>query len=306
MEIEKINKNKCLACVKNRQCKNTAKVNGLCVLHSKKKNINLVLKKIDKYYENHLEKIVNIQKYIRKYLVFNLIKLRGPGTLNRNIINNDNDFVSYDDMKTISIDDIVTYKDEENFTFGYDIKSLKVLLETKQPNPYTQKPFNQIFINNTNKILNILEKRNKNLIIENEIPENPDLQIRQKCVEIFQKMDELKLYTQVKWFLDLSLDKLKKLYIEIEDIWNWRTMLSKEQKLNYTHNGKAFSMSKSFIKKINSKLKLQQILLEEFDRFLVEGKTQEDKVTSSYWILTGLTIVSTSVAEAMPNLVQSF
>lgn len=306
MEFDKIDKTKCLACVKNRQCKNGAKANGLCNIHLKKPNIQLVIKKIDNYYENHVKKIVTVQKYIRKFLIRHLLVLRGPGALTRKNINNDTDFVSYEDMKTIPIDDIITYQDEDNFLFGYDIKSIKVLLENNQPNPYTQKPFTSEFIMKANKIIDILESRHKNLTIVNEIPDDPEIQMRQKCVSIFQKMDELKLYTQVKWFLDLSLDKLKKLYIEIEDIWNWRAMLSNQQKLNYTNNGRAFTISKSFIKKINCKLKVQNILLDEFNRFLIQGKTQEDKVTSSYWILTGLTIVSPSAAEAMPNIVQSF
>lgn len=306
MEIDKIDKSKCLACVKNRQCKNGAKANGLCNIHLKKKNIKLVIKKINKSYENQLENILIIQKYIRRFLIKYILLLRGPGTLLRKNINNDNDFVSYEDMKTIPIDDIITYQDEDNFIFGYDIKSVKVLLENNQPNPYTQKSFTPEFIFKATKMIDILERRNKNLTIVNEIPDDPEIHMRQKCVAIFQKMDELKLYTQVKWFLDLSLDKLKKLYIEIEDIWNWRAMLTKQQKLNYTYNGKAFVTSKSFIKKLNCKLRLQNILLDEFDKFLIQGKTQEDKVTASYWILTGLTIVSPSAAEAMPNIVQSF
>ena len=38
----------------------------------------------------------------------------------------------------------------------------------------------------------------------------------------------------------LSIIRLKKLYIETEDIWNYRTMLTNEQKKKYTRDGKAF------------------------------------------------------------------
>ena len=118
-------------------------------------------------------------------------------------------------------------------------------------------------------------------------------------------MDELELYTQPRWFLELPLFRLRTLYAETEDIWNYRAMLTPQMKLNYTKNGKAFPWSISQINKITNKLALQNILLDEFHKFAFEGKTKEDCITSCYWILTGLTIVSPDAASGCPELVQS-
>ena len=41
-------------------------------------------------------------------------------------------------------------------------------------------------------------------------------------------------------------------------------------------------------------------------KLINEGKTKEDVVTSCYWILTALTMVSPNAAEGLPDLVQSY
>ena len=139
-----------------------------------------------------------------------------------------------------------------------------------------------------------------------KLPGDKKSLIKLKCIDVFQKMDSLKLYTQIKWFIDLNLNQLKKLYFEIEDIWNYRAMLNPSQKLNYITNGNAFLIQKGYIKKMLNIERLQTILLNEFNKFLTQGITDEDKTTAAYWILTGLTIVSPDAAYAMPNLVQVF
>ena len=129
--------------------------------------------------------------------------------------------------------------------------------------------------------------------------------MKNKCVKIFQRMDELELYTQPRWFLDLNIFNLKNLYMEIEDIWNYRAMLNNQMKLNYTTTGKAFLYSVQQLNRLDDKLKIQNIILNEFEKFAFEGKTKDDCITSCYWILTGLTIVSLDAASGCPELVLS-
>ena len=124
-------------------------------------------------------------------------------------------------------------------------------------------------------------------------------------MKIFQRFDDLEHYSQVDWFLNIPLNRLKKLYAEIEDIWNYRAMLTKNMQKKYVKDGKAFQHSVSSINKISNILKLQNILLDEFNKFAFEGQTKEDCITSTYWILTGLTLVSPDAAEGLPYLVQS-
>ena len=73
----------------------------------------------------------------------------------------------------------------------------------------------------------------------------------------------------------------------------------------YVFKGKAFSWPYTYIKSIVDKKLLQKILLYEFAKFAYQGKTKEDCITASYWILMGLTMVSPEAALGCPALVQS-
>ena len=76
-------------------------------------------------------------------------------------------------------------------------------------------------------------------------------------------------------------------------------------KKKFVTNGIAFNWPILYIKKITNKIKIQNILLKEFEKFIYQGTTKTDCITASYWILMGLTTVSPSAAAGCPALVQS-
>jgi hypothetical protein len=132
-----------------------------------------------------------------------------------------------------------------------------------------------------------------------------NLQIQQKCISIFQEMDKLKNYTKCKWLLELNLDSLKKLYKEMEDLWNYRLNLSNEEKKKYVSDGKLFTIEIYKIKKIKNKAKLSNIILNEFEKLVMGGQSFSDKSTACQWILSGLTLVHNDARETLPWLYQS-
>ena len=128
-------------------------------------------------------------------------------------------------------------------------------------------------------------------------------------VKVFHKFDMLDNYTDHLWFKNLSMIQLKKLYKECEDIWNYRAGLTQEAKKILVHNGIAFPHS---IHKIigmsdnhGTKLKLQSIILSEFEKLLDQGQTIGDRKTSAKLMITGLVAVSDDAAQAYPYLVWS-
>ena len=305
-------------------------------LKNKQKNFNQLFKyltiqnRTKKIYNSNIDKVLVISKSIRGYFIRKYNKLKGPGFLNNKIINNKTDFLNFVDIDKIRYNNLITYKDEQDFVYGFHLQSLlEYIKELKLKdnkivtiiNPYTREPFSDIFIKNlytlekynnknkktplvnninnlnNNNIIDILEKKYKN------VPAN--LKIKRLCVHIFQRMDDLELYTQASWFLNLGLFKLKKLYFYIEDIWRYRTGLTLLMRKNYVFKGKAFSWPYAYIKSIVDKYLLQKILLYEFAKFAYQGKTKEDCITASYWILMGLTMVSPEAALGCPALVQS-
>ena len=293
MRCQAINKN-------HKQCSRKCKSNNsVCGIHSKMKNVRLI------NYDN-IKYIIYIQSFIRRHLILKYVKLKGPYIFNKKKMHNETDFVSYDKLNDIPFEDLFTCQDKNGFYYCFNIKSLKKLLENNNVNPYTQNLFTNETIIRYTKIIIHLKKKKKNFNIDNELPLNINDRIKLNCVSLFQKMDKLNLYTQVNWFIDLNINQLKRLYYKLEDIWNFRLGLTSQQKKKYTNNGKAFITKPKDIKFIMDKNQLQNILLNEFSKLLTQGQTKEDVTTACYWILTGLTMVSSSAAESYPHLVQSY
>ena len=268
----------------------------------------------NKIYYDNIKKIHMISKIYRGYYIRKINNIRGPGFIKRTIINNSNDFLNFIDINNIPNNKLITYRDSKGFVYGFHIDSLlsyiKELDETSISNPYTREKFTKQFIDdvyildNYNKKICVHQKKNID-IIDTYNTLSPELKIKRLCVSIFQRMDELELYTQASWFLNLSLSKLKILYFLIEDIWNYRARLTPLLKKTFVTNGIAFNWPIMYIKQITDKIKIQNILLTEFEKFVYQGKTKSDCITASYWILMGLVSVSPSAASGCPALVQS-
>jgi len=254
--------------------------------------------------EPYTSQIIRLQSIIRGTQLRKRLILKGPGLFNRSIINNETDFLTLESIYKLDFSKFFSYTDKDGFIYAFSLESAKYILNSNMQNPYNRNIFSNECINRLGLLIQLEESIGRNLDIKEDIPISSYGKMKQNCIRIFQRMDELELYTQPRWFLDLSLSKLKTLYNEIEDIWNYRAMLTTESKQNYTKTGKAFQNKASINKVINIEL-LQNLLLVEFERFAFEGKTKEDCITSCYWILMGLTIVSPNAAIGCPELVQS-
>ena len=68
----------------------------------------------------------------------------------------------------------------------------------------------------------------------------------------------------VEWILDLSSSKLKRLYRELEDIWNYRANLSEEIKKSIVHpDGRLCVMPIYDYNNCSTRVELQEILANE-------------------------------------------
>ena len=254
------------------------------------------------YYKKNIKSVIKCQAIFKGFITRKVNKLRGPALFKRTLSNNDTDFLTYSPIHKIDVGDFFSYSDSDGVIYSFTIKSLNYIINTSKLNPYNRKEIPHSSIVN---IKTILKLNSIDLTIKFDLPTDKNSLIKQKCIKIFQRMDDLKLYTQPRWFLDLNVVKLKKLYSETEDIWNYRTMLTPEQKKKYTKNGTAFTYSVSKMNKLEDKYLLQNIILTEYEKFAFEGQTPDDCITSCYWILMGLSIVSENAAEGMPELVHS-
>ncbi len=248
-------------------------------------------------YEQNVDKIIKVQSFIRRYLVITRIEKR------INCVNND-DLCTMENKFNIPESNYFSYIDN-GFEYCFDIRTFNKILESNEKpiNPYTMNPISGSVISDFKKKKNIF--LGKNIAIEFEKPKlSPEKQLEQKAIAIFHKFDELDNYTNHKWFMDLSLDELKKLYVISEDIWNYRAELSIEQKIRIVKFGKAFFYPVPSIKYNNNMTKIRHIILNEFNRFVTEGINNSEKKLGAMLMLTALVEVSGDAANAMPHLVQ--
>ncbi len=305
-----------------RQCSFKPHINGLCkrhyklsqsstshvktILDKKQSNSSDVRKSTDGYYNNpaYYNASVFVQSIVRRYIVKCNIYYRGVSIYCRHNIKNDTDCASFQDINDIDIKDIFTYIDQNGLYWGFHVATFKELMKTCSLNPYNMSSIDSAVIDKFNKLLKILEKKT-NITIKHDIITDPNMIIQQRCFDIFQKIDELKYYTQCSWFLDLDIIGLKELYKQLEDIWNYRANLSAADKFKYSSTGTLFTQNVIVINQITSKKEVAKILLDNFEKLVTHGKEKEDRITGALWVLGALTIVNPYAREALPWLFQS-
>lgn len=287
---------------------------GLCTRHQKIgiNNITTILQDVSKkrYNRNVInnlstsatDKLVKIQSVVRKYLIKRNIYYRGISVYCRHLCSNKTDCTTLSNIEDVPNNQYYSYASGKQY-WGFNIATFKELLKYSDYNPYNTCKIECNVIAAFNKLLTISSKNHLN--IEEDVITDPLVKLQQKCVKLFQIMDQLKQYTQCSWFLDLNLPELKSLYKHLEDIWNYRVVLSLETKKKYVKNGTLFTESVSAINKMTSRLKLANLLLDNFQKLITEGADKEFCTTGALWILSGLTIVSKNARDALPWLYQS-
>ena len=258
--------------------------------------INLLKKIIiqERFYYSNQSFIILIQSIFRRWL----IKRR------KNCVN-DSDILTF-----ISKYDIpekyfyIFYDNVSKKNYGYDIRTLIQIIHSEyQSCPYTFRSFTDNEKNMINNYVNKLAMNGIDLNIEKKVltfEEETEMKIK----DVFYQINMLDNYTNHNWFKELSLFKLMELYLKMEDIWNYRSSMTMESKQKIVGNGVVFNIPPNIIKYQKSKLKLQNIILDEFLRMINEGINRDEKKLGAILILTGLVEVSHDAADALPHLIQ--
>lgn len=269
----------------------------------------IILKQQLTYYYNNINSIIKIQSLYRKYIINKLNYIKGINYIlkEKSLIVNETDFYTCDNINTINYNYLLCYKDIDNFIYVFDIRSLHLLiLNNNNTNPYNRKQFTDEFLYNIKFIVSYLLKNN----ISIEFINNNILTIQQKLnqtvLAIFQKIDKY-YYTNISWFLDLKNNQLRKFYIILEDIWNYRAQLTYENKTNIIQNKSIFTkihyISNITITNKNI-LDIQYLILDDINILVSSGKTKEDCGLGALYILIALSFVSNECYTSMPWLNQ--
>jgi len=260
----------------------------------------LITKRVEPYLSNE-GSIVRIQKIFKGWNIFR-----------RRNCNNKEDCGTMDSLFEIPIQYYIDYKDEEGFTYGFDIRSLHMIMSEANPiNPFTQK---QLILGASGK--NFFEKYMKKMTAVKEKEgrvkfDSPKLtkeqRFNQTLVRVFQKIDMLGHYTDIAWFQNMSLRDLNNFYKGAYDIFAFRAQLSHEVRKKIVKDGILFQNFIGSLHHVQERNKhiLQYEILREIERILDEGEDRDSKILGVTLILTVLVECSHAASMALPHLVQS-
>ena len=219
---------------------------------------------LNEYFMNNkysTKKIIKMQSKIRVFLIQQKIKLHGLSILNRSKCNNEEDFYTYDPIHEIDPLYFFSYKDNQGNYWGFDVRSFKKLIDMNYDNPYTTESIDESCKVTVTQLVTYLEKRGVSSTFETNVNTDRKTVVKQKFVDFFSQMEFSGYSCHVNWILDLNSVKLKKIYRELEDIWNYRANLSQEMKREIAPpDGRLLTMPISDYNHCTVKVELQEIL----------------------------------------------
>ena len=248
----------------------------------------------------NIEKIVFLQRQVRSYLKNKIVRIHGPAVNNREICNNQTDFYSFDDIKDIPNKFFFSYRDEDGFVYGFHIESFINLIsnDTEPKNPY-----NRIGITKTikDKAILIWQDLNKKKDVPNYTSNNlkgRDLrhQVRNKCLNVLQKMDMFGYQTKMDWLMELPITRVRQLYRSIKNYWNFKAGLTPEVKQRIYPDGNP--LQNINIRNIEKSLNRYTVIGTVVDlmNMIVDcGLTNDDKNQGCILILLALNDVNREV-----------
>ena len=261
-------------------------------LKSKKKKevfflLALLFKNLNFYDENDIKQIVKIQRLIKKKNKKKIDFLRGNGFTDHKLCNNDTDFFSFETVDELDEKYFFSYQDGNEFTWFFDIRSFNKLIEMKQPNPYTLNTIPSDAIEKASKLTQLLKlNESDELVNYKELKRTKKQIIKQKTIDLFSDIDQSGYYCQPEWFLNLSIIKLKKLYRNLEDIWNFRLQLSNQEKSRICPpNGLVFTIRVSDVFNYTNKEDIQDLILNEVTKFQNALNSEDRKLGYMYFII---------------------
>lgn len=257
-----------------------------------------------------------IQKWTRRYFVKCLLYYKGPALYNRSLCNNNSDFYTLENINNIPFMQFISYKDCDNFIYGFDLSSLSEYIRSNNDanNPYNRNKFPsdiKVKIMKIKILSKILDIGLKNTIIRENVLANSDsyyedINIREKSVELFLKMDEFGHITNINWFSELSHVRLIRFLRELYDIWSYRAQLTRTIQLQIVNpTGNPFHTLMYRDAQNLTFQQLQKYVLRTMENFITKGINQESQGLGVFYVLSALTLVSSDAAQSMPWLYQS-
>ena len=129
-----------------------------------------------------------------------------------------------------------------------------------------------------------------------------------KVLTLFQRIDSLGNYTNIKWFMELDKYGLIQFIRELRDIWDYRANLRQEIKRDIVPpNGNPFYNEQININNLPQYniTQIKKYSIQIIDSMINKGVTENSCSLGSYYILCALTMVSSDAADSLPWLYEA-
>jgi hypothetical protein len=255
-----------------------------------------------------------IQRRFRGYLVCLWLKLK-RGENGAPV--NETDFYTMEPIEEMDFVHYVNYTEaKSNTSYVFNVQSLMSLVAKTGNllNPYTREDMTESLLRRMmkiNKLTNILFPEQEPVPVQ-ELVHRPALPIDHNTnyngliTELFIKIDELGNYTNVLWFLHLSNTQLRVLVLRLYHLWGH---IDTELRRQICPKRNPFSVGNIGAFDANDQRSIAEnraIALRIGETMVYDGELQEHRTLGAMYFLTGLTVVSNEVRQAIPWLYENY
>lgn len=266
-------------------------------------------------YFNVYDSSTKIQRIARGFLIRRFFSKFKEYNKDRNSCVNESDFYTFEPIKEIPYFHFISLQDTDGKIYGFNYNSLKQYFkhstEKKEvENPYNRSKFPQSFISTVNEVSCKISKYIINIKQDEEEQESPltlEQQVHLRVVKLFHEIDLLGNYSDLNWFMSLSVTRLFDFINQLYDIWFYRAQISQETKNNiYPPFGNPFNGIHIHANQITNIHVLKNQVLELLERFVYFGIDRDSRSLGVFYVLGALTLVNHNAAVSLPWLYQSF
>lgn len=306
-DFKVISDEKLLSNLKLQQLKQTCRELGI-TKYSKMKKKDLIDTLLN--YKLRNRKAIIIQKTWKGYLTKKYLNLKTPKHVrlpkNRIICKNDCDFYSFDELGDIAFYQFITYEDENECLWGFDILSIynylkhttQVRKTFKVNNPFTNIPFNDNFIERVNTIIRLskLLKITINTEIE-KTEQSEETVVNEKLMTILYHMEQQGYIIPKEWLEYHNKEQWINFLMDLRDLWQYRIKMPQDERIKLcSPTGNPFNCV-SYIRELYEfdelyvKNKTYDIIL----NFISKGETQDMSALGVLYVLISMRRINTFI-----------
>ena len=246
----------------------------------------------------YIMKLSRLQAVIRGWAVRSNVRLHGIGVLNKSTCANDVDPVTLTPVTEIEDKHFYSYKSPTSGrVFGFDVHSLKTLLDMNQTkNPFNREEYPEYVRAEVMACWSIARGSHPSI-------DRTDMTLARRAFGVFHDIYLITgNFADERWFMELSRGDYIEMFFYLHNVWQSISAAVRPQFA--PGHAKLFSQINEVYTRQFNTVKMQNILLTEFEKLIRLPPHDADKVTTSMWILIALTRFSGPASWNLPQLVQ--